>query len=146
MTSDQLNTENKPKQVLTLWLPVLPSHRSPTSQERKLSWCQINSPKNTFPWLRLAGAVCKRRCPGSSWRGPRSSPRSTCAASGEAELELELAAGTAGPIVLHRQQGATFFLPATVPCSVPASREKDPGTAGARSGLWTVLDAAGPAF
>lgn len=65
MTSVQLNTENKPKQELTPRLPVLPSHRTPTSQERKLSWCQINSPKNTFARLRLAGVPCKRRCRGS---------------------------------------------------------------------------------
>lgn len=37
MTSVQLNTENKPKQELTLQLPVLPSHRTPlTGEETQL--------------------------------------------------------------------------------------------------------------
>lgn len=136
MTSVQLNTENKPKQELTLRLPVLPSHRTPTSQERKLSWCQINGPKNTFSRLRLAGVACKR-----SWRGPRSSPRARARRAGQRSWGCCRAAG---PIELHRQQGprSSSLPPSCAPA--PASRKKDPGKAGAGSGLWTELDAAGP--
>lgn len=144
MTSVQPNTANKPKQGLTPQLPVLPSHQTPASQERKLSWCQINSPKNTFPRLRLAGVACKRRCPGGSWPGPRSSPGEPGQRAGQRSWSW-----------LRAQRGRQCYTGSTEPPSsslppscgpVPAGRKKDPRKAGAGPGLWTDLDAAGPAL
>lgn len=143
MTSVQLNTENNPKQELTPRLPALPSHRTPTSQERKLSWCQINSPKNTFPRLRLAGVACKRRCRAAAGGAPGAHPGVPAPGAG---LGLGLAAGTAGPMVVHgRQRASSFPLPPSWGPAL-ASRKKDPEKAGAGSGLWTDFDEAGPAL
>ncbi|XP_059718047.1 uncharacterized protein LOC132335488 [Haemorhous mexicanus] len=73
--------------------------------------------------------------PGRQLARPQQLTPSTCAASGK--VELELAAGTAaGPILLHSQQGAAFFLPDTVLCSCPSQQEK--GSRESRGGIWSL--------
>lgn len=130
MTSLQLNRENKPKRELTLQLPLLPSPRTPTLQERKLSWCQINSPKNTSPPASACQELPVSGDARARWRGPSSSPCATCARErGEAEPEAAGGDSRADSVTRAAGLGPAGNHPT-------ASRKKDPRES--RGGIWSL--------